>query len=110
MLIIPLIQSGQLIYSISKEYKTNKDDIKFIVSEEKKDKLEDEKMSKAPEQKKNDIFKSLFDPKSQEDCDIAMYTGCTATVCLIDEKKAYFVNAGDSRIVICIFIRFKETN
>lgn len=72
-----------------------------LKEEAKKAKLEDEKMSKAPEQKKNDIFRSLFDPKSQEECDIAMYTGCTATCCLIDEKKAYFVNAGDSRIIIC---------
>jgi len=32
---------------------------------------------------------------------VAMYTGCTATVCLIDDKKVYFANAGDSRIIIC---------
>ena len=30
-----------------------------------------------------------------------MYTGCTATVCLLDDKKVYFANAGDSRIIIC---------
>jgi serine/threonine protein phosphatase PrpC len=46
------------------------------------------------------LFRSLFDPKAQEDCDVAMYTGCTATVCLLDDKFAYFANAGDSRIVI----------
>ena len=53
--------------------------------------------------KQVDMFKQLFDPKSQEDCDIAMMTGCTAHVCAIDEKekKMYFANSGDSRGVLC---------
>ena len=71
-----------------------------LKEEAKKAKAEDEKANKEQDKSKNDMFRSLFDPKAQEDCDVAMYTGCTATVCLIDDKKAYFANAGDSRIII----------
>jgi protein phosphatase 1G len=74
---------------------------KELKEEAKKAKLEDEKINKGNEKNKQEVFKSLFDPKAQEDCDVAMYTGCTATVCMIDDKKAYFANAGDSRIIIC---------
>lgn len=73
-----------------------------LKEEAKKAKIEDEKLNKNEGKNgKTDMFKSLFDPKSQEDCDVAMYTGCTATVCLLDDKKAYFANSGDSRIIIC---------
>jgi protein phosphatase 1G len=68
------------------------------------------KISKENEEARNqkeknkqvDMFKQLF-AKAQEDCDIAMMTGCTAHVCVIDEKekKIYFANSGDSRGVIC---------
>jgi protein phosphatase 1G len=49
------------------------------------------------------MFKKLFDVRQQENCDVAMMTGCTANVCLIDEEnnKIYFANAGDSRSVLC---------
>jgi len=77
---------------------TGKNELK---EEAKKSKLEDEKINKGNEKKQQDVFKSLFDPKAQDDCDVAMYTGCTATVCLLDDKKAYFANAGDSRIIVC---------
>jgi protein phosphatase 1G len=70
------------------------------------------KISKQEDEKNNqnekgnpqaEMLKMFFDPRAQEDCDIAMMTGCTATVCAIDEdnKKLYFANAGDSRIVLC---------
>jgi serine/threonine protein phosphatase PrpC len=71
-----------------------------LKEESKRAKLEDEVANKDKEKNKTDLFRSLFDPKAQEDCDVAMYTGCTATVCLLDDKFAYFANAGDSRIVI----------
>jgi serine/threonine protein phosphatase PrpC len=76
---------------------TGKSELK---EEARKAKLEDEKANRENENAKKDMFRSIFDPKSNEDCDVAMYTGCTATVCLIDDKKAYFANAGDSRVVV----------
>ena len=76
---------------------TGKSELK---EEARKAKLDDEKANRENENAKKDMFRSIFDPKSNEDCDVAMYTGCTATVCLIDDKKAYFANAGDSRIVV----------
>ena len=65
---------------------------------------EKEELQSAKEKNKQaDLFKQLFDPKGQEDCDIAMMTGCTAHVCIIDDnqKKIYFANSGDSRGVLC---------
>jgi len=43
----------------------------------------------------------MFDPKMQEDCDVAMYTGCTACSVFVDGTKVYCANAGDSRAVLC---------
>ena len=50
-------------------------------------KEKEELQTKQEKNKQADMFKQLFDPKSQEDCDIAMMTGCTAHVCAIDEKE-----------------------
>ena len=64
-------------------------------------KIEDEQQNKNKEKNpKNELLNSLFDPKAKDDCDVAMYTGCTASVCVIDEKTAYFANSGDSRAII----------
>ena len=71
-----------------------------LKEEAKKSKQEEERANKESGDNKNNMFRNIFDPKSSEDCDVAMFTGCTATVCLIDDKKAYFANAGDSRIVV----------
>lgn len=49
-------------------------------------------------------IRKITNPNDQEDdCDIAMITGCTACVCAIDhsKRKIYYANAGDSRVVIC---------
>jgi len=73
---------------------------KELKEEAKRAKIEDEKLNQGQESNKNEMFRSLFDPKAQDDCDISMYTGCTATVCLLDEKSAIFANAGDSRSII----------
>lgn len=65
---------------------------------------EDDEVRNAEEKNKQmDMFKQLFDYKTQEDCDVAMMTGCTANVCCIDfaGKSIYFANAGDSRSVLC---------
>ena len=66
-------------------------------------KEKEELQNKKEKNKQADMFKQLFDPKGEEDCDIASMTGCTAHVCIIDEnqKKLYFANSGDSRGVLC---------
>lgn len=72
---------------------------KFAKISKEKEELQNQK----EKNKQVDMFKQLFDPKGQEDCDIAMMTGCTAHACIIDEnqKKIYFANSGDSRGVLC---------
>ena len=49
------------------------------------------------------LFSQLIGQKDPEANDIYMRTGCTACVMSIDEKnkKLYFANAGDSRVVMC---------
>ena len=70
-----------------------------LKDEAKKSKIEDDKINKLS--KKNELVNTSYDPKQQDDYEISMFTGCTATICLFDNKNAYFANAGDSRIVIC---------
>ena len=41
------------------------------------------------------------DKKEEKDAILSMFTGCTANVLVIQDKKLYFSNAGDSRSVIC---------
>ena len=72
-----------------------------LKNESKKAKEEDEKQSKNDPKNKNEGLRNMLDPKSQEDCDIAMFTGCTAVVCLVDGGKIYCSNSGDSRAVLC---------
>lgn len=69
----------------------------------KQSKEEDDLRNAKEKNKQMDLFKQLFDYKGQEDCDVAMMTGCTANVCAIDQngKKLYFANSGDSRVVLC---------
>jgi len=69
----------------------------------KQSKEEDEIRNAKEKNKQMDLFKQLFDYKSQEDCDVGMMTGCTANVCAIDQstKKLFFANSGDSRAVLC---------
>ncbi len=63
---------------------------------------EDEAQNQSEKNKKMDMFQKLL-VRSQEDSHIALITGCTANVCLIDEEKnkIYFANAGDSRSILC---------
>ena len=71
-------------------------------NEAKLSKEDDEKNSEKNEKNKQmDMYRQLFDPRTKEDCDIAMNTGCTACVCIIEGDKIYCVNAGDSRAVLC---------
>lgn len=66
-------------------------------------KEQEELRNQKEKNKQSDMFKQLFDPRSQDECDIALMTGCTANVCIIDEnnKKIYCSNSGDSRGVLC---------
>jgi protein phosphatase 1G len=68
-----------------------------------KTKEEDELINQREKNNKQmDLFKQILGQGKDEE-DISMMTGCTASVCAIDEqnKKIYFANAGDSRSVIC---------
>ena len=49
------------------------------------------------------LISQLMQQKDPESNDISMRTGCTACVMGVDEgnKKLYFANAGDSRVVMC---------
>ena len=63
-----------------------------------------EEASKVKENNRNaqiEALREVIDPKEQPDAKISMFTGCTANVLLIQDKKLYFANAGDSRSVIC---------
>ena len=67
-------------------------------------KEEDELQSKnEPPNSQMQLISQLITPKDPESNDISMRTGCTACVMSIDEtnKKMYFANAGDSRVVMC---------
>ena len=70
----------------------------------RKSKEEDDLQSKKePQNSQMTLFNQLMIQKNPEANDISMRTGCTACVMSIDEtnKKLYFANAGDSRVVLC---------
>ena len=54
----------------------------------------------AKEQEELEVFKSILNPRKLDNCNISMFTGTTACVCLIIENTIYIANAGDSRCVI----------
>ena len=67
-------------------------------------KNEDELQSKNNQQDAQmKLLEALLPKKNPESNDIFMRTGCTACVMVFDEtnKKIYFANAGDSRVVLC---------
>jgi protein phosphatase 1G len=79
---------------------TGKVELKMI---SQKAKEEDEIINaREKNNKQMDLFKQILG-QGKDDEDIAMMTGCTASVCAIDEhnKKLFFSNAGDSRAVLC---------
>ena len=70
----------------------------------RKSKEEDDIQSKnEPSNPQSQILSQLIPQKNPESDEISLRTGCTACVCVIEEnsKKAYFANAGDSRVVLC---------
>ena len=77
------------------------DEIKKYARQSKED---DERQSKnEPANSQLKLLEQLMTAKDPEANDINMRTGCTACVMSIDEtnKKIYFANAGDSRVVYC---------
>ena len=73
-----------------------------LKKEAKKAKEEDDIQSQgAGKNNQMDMFRQMIDPKQDPNADIAMFTGCTASVCGIFDGKLYFANAGDSRSVLC---------
>jgi serine/threonine protein phosphatase PrpC len=77
--------------------KEGKEELK---KEAKKAKEEDELLNQGVKNSQMEMFKQLVgDPK--ENGEIALFTGCTACVCLINDNKLYCANAGDSRAVLC---------
>ena len=77
------------------------DEIKKYARQSKED---DERQSKnEPANSQLKLLEQLMPAKDPEANDINMRTGCTACVMSIDEtnKKLYFANAGDSRVVLC---------
>ena len=79
---------------------TEKNGKEELKKEAKKAKEEDELINQGGNKSSQlEMFKQIMgDPK--ENGEIAMFTGCTACVCLIHEDKFYFSNAGDSRAVL----------
>ena len=72
-----------------------------LKNEAKKSKEEDERQNRNDKNKQSENYRQMFDPKAQDDCDIAMFTGCTACVVFVEGTKIYCANAGDSRAVLC---------
>ena len=48
-----------------------------------------------------EMFHESINPKDQPDINISLITGSTANILVIQDKKLYFANVGDSRSVIC---------
>lgn len=71
-----------------------------LKEENKISKEEDEIQDRKNPNKQNELYSQLLTRINNED-NIALFTGCTATVCLLTNNKMYFANAGDSRIVLC---------
>ena len=86
------------------EIMQTKEGIEEIKKYSRQSKEEDERQSKnEPANSQMQLLAQLMPPKDPEANDIFMRTGCTACVMGIDEsnKKIYFANAGDSRVVLC---------
>ena len=86
------------------EIMQNPEGIEEIKKYAKLSKEQDDIQSKnEPQNSQMALFSQFMVQKDPEANDIYMRTGCTACVMSIDEtnKKLYFANAGDSRVVLC---------
>ena len=77
------------------------EEIKVIARKSRED--DDIQSKKEPPNSQMSLISQLVGQKDPESNDISMRTGCTACVACINEseKKIYFANAGDSRVVLC---------
>ena len=78
--------------------------IEEIKKHARKSKEEDDIQSKnEPPNSQMQLISVLIGQKNPESDEINLRTGCTACVLSVDEKnkKLYFANAGDSRVVMC---------
>ena len=66
-------------------------------------KEEDEQQNSPSLNSQADLLMRQAERQKSPEINVAMSTGCTACVCVIDEKnkKMYFANSGDSRVVLC---------
>ena len=78
-----------------------KEGIEELLSLYKKSKEEGSKIKETNRNTQIEMLRQVIDPKEKEDAQIAMFTGCTANVLVIQDRKLYFANAGDSRSVLC---------
>ena len=72
-----------------------------LISECKKSKEENAKLRENTKNSQIEMLREVIDPKEQPDAKISMFTGTTACILCIKEKKLFFANAGDSRVVMC---------
>ena len=78
-----------------------KDGKEELIAEYKKSKEESAKIKENNKNAQIELLREVIDPKEQPDAKISMFTGCTANVLCIQDRKLYFANAGDSRSVMC---------
>ena len=72
-----------------------------LLFEYKKSKEEAENIKENNKNAQIEMLRQVIDPKEQPDAKISMFTGCTANVLVIHDKKLFFANAGDSRSILC---------
>ncbi len=75
--------------------------VELAKKSKKEDEEQDARLGNTGQNNQMDMLIKML--KNKPDDDVAMMTGCTSCVCLIDHqnKKLYFANAGDSRVVLC---------
>ena len=85
------------------EIMVTEESVEEIKKYAKQSKLEDDAQPKNPNDQMELISQLMGAQKDPDANDIYMRTGCTACVLGVDEsnKKLYFANAGDSRVVMC---------
>ena len=72
-----------------------------LLAEYQKSKEEAAKIKENNKNSQIEMLRQVIDPKEQPDAQISMFKGCTANALVIQDKKLFFANAGDSRSVLC---------